>query len=96
MQKKNLNKLINEYDGDDLATYITDTLDKEKFVKQERSKYQKGISDAELEYKKTRIRLGEKLGKVQADCPHLETIYYGDAAGGSSSSTECDWCGATL
>ena len=96
MKKENLNKLIRQYSGDDLASYITDILDKEKTVRREHLKYQRGLEEAELEYNKVRMGIIERWAGISENCPHVETTYYPDASGGNDSETCCDWCGATL
>ena len=40
--------------------------------------------------------LAAGLRKIQADCPHHETTFYGDLAGGNGSRTVCDLCGAEV
>ena len=46
----------------------------------------------ESEEKKLRLLLQQ----IQSGCPHLETTFYGDAAGGSDSHTSCDLCGKEI
>ena len=43
-----------------------------------------------------RAELVSLLTGIQNDCPHDETTYHGDAAGGSDSFTRCDLCQKVL
>ena len=54
-------------------------------MREEDQRYKKSIKDLEMEIEATRKR-----------CPHFETKYHGDAAGGSDSYTTCNLCGAIL
>ncbi len=40
--------------------------------------------------------LRSTLAEIQSKCPHLETTFYGDPAGGSDSHTSCDLCGKEM
>lgn len=40
--------------------------------------------------------IDKKITEWQSECPHLETTYHADAAGGSDSHTDCNWCGAEV
>ncbi len=99
MKSETLNRLINDYIRsnhgiitDGLGEHISIIIEQEKNITHQVHEVQ---ITRESE-KKRREEFDDKIAKIisdiQSKCPHWETSYYGDPAGGSDSFTECDLC----
>jgi hypothetical protein len=58
--------------------------------------YQENVRAEERRRVATDQTLRSTLMEIQSKCPHLETTFFGDAAGGSDSHTSCDLCGKEM
>ena len=100
MQSTTIQNLIDKYidnNGQDgLAEYVTSTLYQENEIKQKIAKLQKRKQEEQNIYHKTIKAIDIEIGTLQIECPHWETQFYNDPAGGSDSHTECLICGKEL
>lgn len=93
MHKETIARLVKEYSGDDLASYLSQAIDDDKGLRIEAS----GLKKMELEEKNRHDaelkRLRGKWVALAGRCPHHEATYYPDASGNNDSETICDVCG---
>ncbi len=93
MTKTILKKLIDEFQGDDLAGYIATELKSIEFVKTTVAKIKVAKYRAKDNYNEEIRKLEADLANAQKNCRHLSSTYHGDPAGRSSGSyTQCDFC----
>jgi len=93
MKKEILELLIKQYQGDDLAGYVSDIIKTEKVIKRKVIVNTQSISDEQMRHTCIVDNLRIELRKIQQDCPHYEYVYYPDAAGGNDSWYMCELCG---
>ena len=80
----------------ELAEYIAFTLEQEKNIKYQLQKLRKSEQQETEKYKKIISEIKGKVFALQMECPHWESAFYGDPAGGSDSYSECLICGQQM
>lgn len=93
MKKQTIERLIRAYQGDDLAGYLAAELERERQLRSELDRLKIAEHDLWQQHNKARLELNAECVTLQKSCPHHETTYYPDPAGGSDSDTICDLCG---
>lgn len=95
-EKEVFERLIKEYQGEDLAGYLTDSIRDINCIRNTlhsisctRQRLLKEYEEALQELKKDEL-------SIQKHCLHYSTTYFGDPAGGNDSWTQCDICGASV
>lgn len=90
------NKMIGSMNDDCAAKILAEELERIKILKSKIKAEQLLKEQAKLEYYKIFQKADAEISRLQKNCNHEETQYYGDPAGGNDSYTECTICGATL
>lgn len=100
MNQATIDKLIREWDGrvasgtvpTKLAEHLHGAFADEADLLRRMAGYRRSVrhhEEATLEGQRTTEAI---LASIQADCPHHEGTYHGDAAGGSSGYSRCNLC----
>lgn len=95
-EKELFQRLITDYQGDDLPAYLAAKMSNIRQIKTEVSSIKNRMADAKKKHEVIIEQLRIDLCEVQKSCPHLSTTYYGDPSGGNDSFNECDHCGTYL
>lgn len=88
-----LKEMIRSYKGDDLASFLADSIAADSRVCSERRHLQSLEQDMLFRHKEEAEKLNARLRKLQSECPHLDDRFYGDASGGNDSCWICGSCG---
>lgn len=93
--KETITKLIGDFKGniEDLGQYIYEAIEQEKTLRSERTRIQNVLIHAQNVYDEAKQRHKREMNELYEECPHYETSWHGDPAGGSDSYTECSLCG---
>lgn len=99
MKQETLRRLISEYmtaDGADLPLYVSSLVEQERVLREKIADIRRD-ENAELRRHELAMDAIDKARRnLQAECPHHESTYHSDPAGGSDSCEPCDLCGKHL
>ena len=99
MKRDTLKALIAAYlkdDGPDVPLYVSSLVEQERVL---RGKIADIRRDEKAELRRHELAMDaidEARRNLQAECPHHESTYHSDPAGGSDSCEPCDLCGKHL
>lgn len=95
MDRETITKIIRDFKGDisDLGLHIYNEIELEKKLRGERTRIQNELIKAQNIYDEAKRKNQSALRDLYEKCPHHETSWHGDPAGGSDSYTSCDLCG---
>jgi hypothetical protein len=96
MTKEIIAKYIAEYAGTDLASDLYAFLHQVNGIKQERYRLDQERRRLEEDYVTAKNSWKIKLNTLQSRCPHPETVFHDDPAGGNDSYYQCQYCGKVL
>jgi len=91
--KKIIQDFISAYNGVELANDLCTYIEKLESIETKIKRLRQDYRAAEEVYKRRREELKKQEKEIQNTCPHSETTYHGDPAGGSDSYSTCDICG---
>lgn len=96
MNKTVIRKIIDEYEGNDLAGYIVSELEEIKHIEREKMDIQQAILKEKNEGAERVKKLNNRMSELQRKCKHWSSTIYGDPSGygGSDSFYKCDQCGS--
>ncbi|MFA5344680.1 MAG: hypothetical protein WC315_00160 [Candidatus Omnitrophota bacterium] len=96
MTKDLIAKFVREYNGSDLPGDLFTYLTKMEGIKETRRKLEKERCQIDASYHKAKEEWALRLRALQATCPHPETAFCGDPAGGHDSYYICTYCEKVL
>lgn len=93
LKKETLHKLIERYEGDDLAAFLSGEITHDRHLRKDIKAVDKLIHEAKENCRETCLALETKRTSIQANCPHHESTFHADPAGDTSESFhKCDLC----
>ncbi len=96
MRKETLERLIRQYDGNDLVGHICHLLEEDRELRRRMRQHCEAERGLEEEIKESRLVGKERLRDIRIDCPHHETTFHSDPSGGNDSYRDCDLCGKQI
>lgn len=96
MEKATLEKLIRAYEGDDLAKYVCEVIESDKWLRNKVALIRKEQEQEDRKHKAALAHIRKEWEELRRECPHHESTFHADPSGGNDSETTCDICGAGL
>ena len=93
MKPETIQRLIEEYEGEDLASYLAEQIVEKQATVERLANWKACRARMMEEQSEHRSNSDRWLRAIRADCKHHETIYHRDASGGNDSYYECRTCG---
>jgi len=97
MKQETIARLVRECpDDDDLAKLLHEQLELEKSIRKRRYEIRSQEEQVRKQHEEAMKTLRDQWRLLWENCPHHETTYHPDPAGGSDSHMACNLCGKEM
>lgn len=91
--KEVIKRMIDEFQGEDLAEYLSSELEEIRKVRVGRTDIERRLKELAEAYKIKCDLMKEQLAQLRLRCKHWDFSFHGDPSGGNDSFHRCEVCG---